>query len=702
MVGFENNIQKVFSSLELGNEELSPTDWIEKHRYIQQHVSEKMFGKFDWGNTPYMKKITDYLSPYSPVTHCAFMKGVRTGGTFSIVHNGVPYVISERPTNIMLISANKELAKKTMQGVDAGIDGCNIRHLLGKGSGVQSNSKGDTMQSKFFSGGFELFNFGGQSTANMRQVTSGLTIADEVDAIKGIDKKSGSFLKLMDDRSKSFGESKKIFYISSPLLLDSSLIYRLYLKGDQQIYYVPCPKCGEYIELVWNERNENNTRYGVIFDVKDGEVLRKSVRYRCGKCENDFEEKKYKRDILHAGEWKATIERLDKSFVSHRLSALYAPVSMDNWYDFAKEYQDAYPRGGIKDDALFQSFENSIEGKPHKPQGQTIKSNKLQKNRREYKIGECPFELSKKDNNGEIMIITVQCDLNGYEHDGRIDYSIKAFSEKGASYNIDAGSFGTFIPKVEKLALEKEGVDIAKLEAERIKYTYQLDVKNSIWNEFEDIVTQKFGKYDRPVTILAVDVGHMDDYALEFVKNMRRYGVFCIGVKGEKQETFQDQSKTEYGKTYKISSTNDYYLLNVNIIKDRLAKYIDSNSYIDDKGQLRQDTNFMNFPEYNTDIPKYTYRNFFAHYEAEHKLEKKSEGGITKYIWEKKRTMIQNHFWDVEVYSVFCKILMTDIICSNDNPYKRLHYKTQKIEPSWVNTCRLIKEASITNSVPLS
>ena len=239
MVGFENNIEKVLSSLELGHEELSPVDWIEKKRHIQQHVSEKMFGKFDWSNTPYMKKITDYLSPYSPVTHCAFMKGVRTGGTFSIVHNGVPYIISERPTNIMLISANKPLAKKTMQGVDNGIDGCNIRHLLGKGSGVQSNSKGDTMESKFFSGGFELFNFGGQSSANMRQVTSGCTIADEVDAIKGIDKTSGSFLKLMEDRSKSYGESKKIFYISSPLLLDSSLIYKLYLRGDQQVYYVP-------------------------------------------------------------------------------------------------------------------------------------------------------------------------------------------------------------------------------------------------------------------------------------------------------------------------------------------------------------------------------------------------------------------------------------------------------------------------------
>ena len=291
MTTLENSVKKILDSINILSNEFTPEEWIEKTRYVQPHVSERMFGKFDWSNTPYMKDIVNHLDPYSPVTHCAIMKGVRIGGTFALVHNGVPYIMSERPTNIMLISANKDLARKTMQGVDYGIDGCNIRYLLGKGSGVKSNTSGDTMEAKSFSGGFELINFGGQAASNMRQVTAGLVVADEVDAIKGIDKESGSFLKLMEDRTRSYGEAKKIFYISSPLLLDSSLIYKLFLKGDQNVYYVPCPKCGEFIELVWNERNENNTRYGVIFDVRNNEVIKKSVRYRCGLCENEFEEK---------------------------------------------------------------------------------------------------------------------------------------------------------------------------------------------------------------------------------------------------------------------------------------------------------------------------------------------------------------------------------------------------------------------------
>lgn len=688
-------------SFSFDEKELKPSEWMEANRTVQREVSEKMFGKFTFEHTPYMRQIVDHLSPYDPVTHITLMKGVRTGGTFCLVHNGVPYIMSQRPTNIMLLSANDTLATKTMQGVDKGIDGCDLRHLMGKGSGVQSNSKGDTMQQKFFSGGFELFNFGGQSASNMRQVTAGLIIADELDAFKSSTKETGTFIDLMEDRARSYGDSKKIIYLSSPLLLDSSLIYALYLKGNQNVYYVPCPHCGKMIEFVWNERNKNNTRYGVIFDVRNGEVIEKSVRYRCGLCENDFFEKSHKRDMMQAGKWKPSIVREDKTNVSYRISALYAPLTMDNWYDFAKKWQDAHLRGGVKKDREVQTFRNSIEGLPYKPEGVTMKTTKLQQNRREYKIGECPFELSKKDGNGDIMLITLACDLNGYEEDARLDYEILAHSEKGPTYSIDASSVGTFIPKAERQALEKEGANLQEVQAERTKMTYKFDVQNSIWPEFERIVLQKFGKYERQINIVGVDIGFFQDYAIEFVRRMRQKNIFCIGLKGDDPEKFIIQSKTDAGNIYR-SGNGDFYLVNVNIIKDWVAKYINANSYVDDNGNMHQDEHFMNYPEYNTKIDKYTYRNYFAHFEAEHKIVKKVEGGVDKYLWEKKKSGIQNHFWDVNIYNVFAREYMTDLICSNDNPFKKLYYKGTNIKPTWENACALIKEAATERGRPLS
>lgn len=706
MTTFENSIRQILNSVNVISEDLSPVEWIEKNRTIQSFVSERMFGKFDWSNTPYMKEIVNHLNPYSPVTHCAIMKGVRIGGTFAITHNGVPYVMSERPTNVMLISANAGLAKKTMQGVDHGIDGCNIRHLLGKSSGVKSNTTGDTTEAKSFAGGYELFNFGGQASGNMRQLTAGLIIADEVDAIKGIDKESGSFLKLMEDRARSYGETKKIFYLSSPLLESSSLIYQLYLDGDQRVFYVPCPKCGEFIELIWNERNENNTRYGIIFDIKNGEVIEKSVRYRCGKCENEFFEKKNKKEMLNNGFWKPTIERLDKDFISYRLSALYAPVTMDNWYDFAKEYQKAFPRGGIKDDAKYQSFVNSILGLPYKPEGITLKSTKLQENRRNYKIGECPFELSKLDGNGEIMIITIACDLNGELNDARIDYQIKAYSEKGPSYSIDAGSVGTFIPAIEKRALEKEGIDIAKLNSNRVMYTYNHNVSNSVWTEFETIITQRFGKYQKKIDVVVIDVGYQTDLAMAFVNRIDKKGYLCLGIMGANEDVFKSEGRVNTERLYQIANTDEKLLLvNVNIIKNWLARYIEANQNVNENGQLEQETNFMNFPERMPNDIKYTYRNYFAHYESEQRIVKKREGAYDQVLWEKKKAGIQNHFWDVEIYNVFCKIYYIDIFLSNRNPFKVQQYGLKPVAKeliNWKTTCQLIREASELNNVPLS
>ena len=75
-----NSIKQIYSSsiLNFDENELGPSEWIEQKRYVQRHVSERMFGQFDWKNTPYMRQIVEHLSPYDPVTHVTLMKGVRT------------------------------------------------------------------------------------------------------------------------------------------------------------------------------------------------------------------------------------------------------------------------------------------------------------------------------------------------------------------------------------------------------------------------------------------------------------------------------------------------------------------------------------------------------------------------------------------------------------------------------------------------
>lgn len=671
-----------------------PSEWLEQNRYVQKAVSSRLEGMLSFKNTPYMKEIIDHLDPYSPVTHVILEKGVRMGASFILEDCGVPYIISERPTSTLVVSATKDLARERMEGIDFGIDGCKVRYLIGKGTGVQSNSKGDTANYKSFSGGFKLFNAGGQSDTEFRSITAGIIFIDEVDAMKFVSASSGAVTELFEDRAITYGETKKIFYLSSPLLLQTSVIHAKYLEGDQNKYLVPCPNCGEFIELVWNERNENNTRYGVIFDVNNNEVVKDSVRYRCGLCENEFREtKKLKLDILNAGYWQPTFETMDPNYKSYHISALYAPPTFDNWYDFAKTYQKAFPRGGIKDNGKYQHFLNSILGKPYKPEGITIKSTQLQSNRRDYKIGELPSELSKKDGNGEIVIISLSVDLNGWDSDpdngddARIDFEIMGHSETQVTYSIDAGSLGTFKPKVELRALKAEGVDIFDYEKKRTKYSYKLGVKNSVWDLLEEQVKRTFGEFERKIDIIALDVGSFNEYAMEWAKRMRAKGFNVLPVMGAKKEIFASRSRKDTEKIWKLAEREDTFLINVNVIKDNLAKYIMLADNVDDTGHLHQFAHHLNFPEYDKTLGKYTYRNYFAHYEAEELKEKKAEGVDTKYMWEKKRAGIQNHFWDVATYNQFCQIYYMDTICkAADKRYK------DEVETNWKNTVKLVKD----------
>ena len=49
---------------------------------------------------------------------------------------------------------------------------------------------------------------------------------------------------LSDERTSGYSDRKKIFKGSTPLIKESSRIYRAYLLGDQRKPYIKCLACG--------------------------------------------------------------------------------------------------------------------------------------------------------------------------------------------------------------------------------------------------------------------------------------------------------------------------------------------------------------------------------------------------------------------------------------------------------------------------
>ena len=622
-------------------------------------------GNFDIDRTPYMKEILDFFSPYNNKNVLALIKGHQLGfnATFE---NGICYRISEAPTNIMLVSANEELAKKAMNRINRAIDGFDLRHLIRLDAQKKTNNRasGDTAMWKQFSGG-SLISFGGQSLTNMRSNPIQVVIADECDTYKLKDEKAGSFIGVMDDRTSSYGASRKIMYGSTPLLKHSSIIYQVFLQGDQRYYNVPCPKCGEYITIEWYGKTESGMQYGVMFDIKKNRVVPKSIRYRCPKCGNDFDEKQHKTEILHHGEWIPTAQPIAENYVSYSISSLYAPVGMKSWLDYAVKYQSIYPRAGHPDTVELQSFHNSVLGLVWEAKGKTPKITKLQNNTRDYKIGEVPYKLCEEDGNGKIILLTCACDLNGTMNgengdDVRLDYEITAWSEKGASYSIDAGSIGTFQSKVTNKN--------HKPDPKRKIYTYRHFAENSVWPEFTEILEKDYS--GMRILISGVDTGHYTEYANDYVKIANEQGLSVISLKGDKPESFRmEQENVQLYK--KSKSIENLYLVNVNRVKDYLADYMQL-----DANEDYQPANFMNFP--NAANGKYDYKNYFSHYEGEQKKVKKNANNIQYYLWTK-RFGKENHMWDCRVYNIALKRIISDIIT-----------KEAGVESLWYNTVQIM------------
>jgi len=636
-----------------------------RRRFMKSGESPFDGTKFNIDKTPYLKEIHDFFSPYNNKNVLALMKGHQLGFNATI-ENGICYRISECPTNIMVVSANEGLAAKAMDRINKAIDGFNLGHLIRIDQPSRKNkATGDTASWKQFSGG-SLISFGGQSLANMRSNIIQIVIADECDTYKLKDDKIGSFIDVMEDRTSSYGASRKIIYGSTPLLKHSSIIYSVFLLGDQRYYNIPCPICGELITLEWYGKNNNGTKYGVLFDVKKNRVVKGSVRYRCQKCENDFQEKRWKTEIIQAGEWIPTAEPIADNYGSYAISSLYAPVEMKNWTDYAIKYQSIYPRAGMPDAVKLQSFNNSVLALVWEEKGKIPKINKLQNNSRDYKIGTIPFELCKEDNNGDIIMLTCACDLNGVMDgengdDVRLDYEIKAWSENGASYSVDAGSIGTFISKTIR----------HKEDPNRNKWTYRHYDEFSVWNPFKELIEKDYEGMN--VMFTAVDTSHFTEYARDFVKATQSEGLPVYEFQGEKMESFRmvDQNVQLFKKSKEVPSL---YLINVNKVKDNLSNYMQLEATED-----YQPSNFMNFP--NPSGGKYDYKNYFSHFEGEQRKLKRNSNNVEYYLWER-RAGKQNHFWDCKVYNYAIKEILIDMVC-----------KEIKVDPLWSNFCMILKTA---------
>jgi phage terminase large subunit GpA-like protein len=643
-VEFAKQLIDIISAGSVSISNIKPSEWTEENVIMGKPFP----GSYRYSLTPYWREVIDRFAQDDPMKWLAIMKGAQIGFSAGVLIPVILWMIKNDPSNTYFLVGSPNLIEKATEKLDIGIDNAGLRNYIKPQVNRKRNQKtGDTNNKKEFIGGYVHIG-SANNHEDIRDVSLKYGLFDDFESVKSKSKKSGDTRSLLEQRFSAYEYSHKICYGSTPELDETSNILPAYLLGDQRKFLIPCPCCGEFIELKWKIENEGITG-GITWKVdENNRVVKGSVGYICQMCGQEFDDKN-KQELLNAGFWKPTAEPSQPGYYSYHISSLYAPVGMYGWEHYVNKYIECHPPGQPRKEDLWKTFVNVVLGETYKTTGSENNANELQKNCRNYEIGIIPERVSERDGNGKIVLLTCAADLNGKEDDARLDYEIVGWSENGSSYSIQHGSIGTFVPRE----------NTQRYAEDRERWTYNHGKPNSVWKKFDEVLETRFkvdnGTRQMKVFFTGIDVGHCKEQALQYIDNTN----FTVcALKGDKDKIINVALDAPNFK--KSRERGNMYILEVNKIKDKLSDLIRLkwNPSTDEV----QPPGYMNYPTPSNGL--YLYQNYFEHFEAEHRILDTKEGK-SMFVWKKKNTAVQNHMWDCRVYNYALKEIFTMIICEN-------------------------------------
>jgi len=389
-----------------------PSEWAESRRILPQGLTP-LPGPFRWEATPYLREIVDCFSPFSPVNKVAIMKGAQLGFSVGVLENLIGWIIDIEPGPTLYVNADKELAESVVETrIDKMIESAGIAgKIFAQVEKAHGRKTGDTKSKKEFAGGF-LLPVGPNVAGKLRSYSIKTILFDEVDGFPVEVKGEGDPLKLAERRTDAFTRTRKILYISTPLLEDTSRIKPLYLAGDQSRYYVPCKHCGA-MQILKFDRLKYRTD-------DQGRLIYDSVAYECEACSGKWtnDDKAF---FLPRGEWRKGAEPLEPGLRSFHLSSLYSPVGFRSWASIIQEWIQ------VKDDpSRLRVFVNTVLGETWQERGEAPRWERVMLRREDYASGSLPDDAGA-------MIVTLGADVQA----DRIEAEIVAWGEGKESWSIE-------------------------------------------------------------------------------------------------------------------------------------------------------------------------------------------------------------------------------------------------------------------------
>lgn len=357
---------------------LTVSQWADRYRVLASGTNAP--GPWRTSLTPYLQAIQDDLSEHSPTRTIVFCKSSGLGAT-EAMNNWIGYLMHHlQNKDALIVVPTLEMRDRSLNPrLNKMIAESPALAALTVTAARNKANRGDLLE---YGAGARLIKSGANSPDSLRSDHLPYVICDEVDAFPWDVGDEGDPMTLIENRQRTFTRAKT-YLISTPTLAGKSRIDLMYQRSDMRRYHVPCPHCGHYQPLLWDQLKYRTAPPPADDPHPIPQVL--EAWYLCHECGAEIAES-HKPTMLAAGRWVARRPHISHTHGYH-LNALYAPLGLGlNWVQVAQKWCNSQG-----DSAELKSFVNTYLGEVWREMGDSIDDISLITRREDYAWADLPL-----------------------------------------------------------------------------------------------------------------------------------------------------------------------------------------------------------------------------------------------------------------------------------------------------------------------
>lgn len=378
--------------------DMTLSQWADKKRVLSKKTSAEP-GRWETRKAPYQREIMDAISDVA--NHkVVVMSAAQSGKTDGFILNPIGYYMDYDPSPIMVMQPNLQMGESFSK--DRLSPMLQDTPALREKVSDKTRNSGNTILHKEFPGG-HITIVGANSPSGLRSRPIRILLADEIDGYPPTAGKDGDPLLLASKRLTTFWNKKEVF-ISTPTVKGASRIEIEFENSTQEIWNVPCPVCGEYQPLEWEQ---------VHFDKNNLD----EIDYVCAKCGTVSNEIDWKEQFIKGKFFPRFPERNVRGFYLNSLASLFV-----EWREIVEKFliaNEEKKKGNIE---MLKAWTNTEMAQTWEEEGSEIDNDSLYKRREKYNC-EVP--------NG-VIVLTAGIDTQ----DDRFEIEVVGWGEEHESWGI--------------------------------------------------------------------------------------------------------------------------------------------------------------------------------------------------------------------------------------------------------------------------